>query len=193
MPIIDLAFKVIGTRVPVEHGYALYAALFRLVPAIHEADEIGVHPIGGRYHGKGILRLGASSRLVLRMPDTAVPLFIKLTGKMIEVDGHRLTIDVPKIRLLKPAATLYARLVTIKRFLEPEPFLEAAKRQSDAAGITANLRLGERRTFCVKDKQVVGFEMFAAGLDAESSLTLQEVGIGSRRQMGCGIFVPFRR
>ncbi len=31
MPHIDLAFRVIGTTVPVDHGYALYAAISRLV------------------------------------------------------------------------------------------------------------------------------------------------------------------
>jgi CRISPR-associated protein Cas6 len=193
MPIVDLAFKLVGTRVPVDHGYALYAAISRLVPAIHEAEEIGVHPIRGRYDGNGNLLLNPSSRLVLRMPDTAIPPFIKLAGKTIEVDGHRLTVGVPEIRLLKPAAALYARLVTIKKFLEPESFLAAATRQLDTEGIMANLRIGERRTFRVKDKQVVGFELLATNLDAESSMTLQEVGIGGRRHMGCGIFVPFRR
>ena len=116
-----------------------------------------------------------------------------MAGKTIEVDGHRLTVGVPEIRLLKPAATLYARLVTIKKFLEPESFLEAANRQLDLAGITAKLCSGERRTFRVKDKQVVGFEMFAADLDAESSLRLQAVGIGGRRHMGCGIIVALRK
>lgn len=191
MPVVDLAFRLIGTRVPVDHGYALYAAISWLVPEVHEAKDIGVHPIRGRYDGNGNLLLGPSSRLVLRMPDTAIPPFIKLAGKAIDIDGHRVTVGVPEIRLLKPAATLYARLVTIKKFMEPETLLEAAKRQLEIAGITGNLRLGERRTFRVKDKQVVGFEMFAGDLDAESSAMLQEIGIGGRRHMGCGVFVEF--
>jgi hypothetical protein len=35
--------------------------------------------------------------------------------------------------------------------------------------------------------------MGGSGLSAEDSLRLQEVGIGGRRHMGCGVFVPFRR
>ncbi len=193
MPVIDLAFKLMGTKVPVDHGYALYGAISRLVPAIHDAAQIGVHPIRGRYDGTKYLLLGPSSRLVLRMPDTAIPPFIRLAGKTIVLNGHRVTIGMPDVRILKSASTLYARLVTIKKFLEPNPFLEAARRQLAAAGITASLHLGARRTLRVKDKQVVGFEMLAAGLDADSSLKLQEVGLGGRRHMGCGIFVPQRR
>lgn len=193
MATIELAFKLIGTRVPVDHGYALYAALSRLVRSIHQAKEIGVHPIRGQYDGKGTLILTPLSRLTLRMPETAIPPFITLADKTIEMDGYQVNVGVPEVRLLKSSGTLYARLVTIKKFMEVEPFVDAARRQLGKVGIMADLRIGERRTFRIKDKQVVGFEMFAANLDAESSLTLQEVGIGGRRHMGCGVFVPFRR
>jgi CRISPR-associated protein Cas6 len=45
MPYIDLAFRLTGNKVPVDHGYALYSAISRIVPEIHEAKNIGVHPI----------------------------------------------------------------------------------------------------------------------------------------------------
>lgn len=44
MPSIDLAFRLLGNRLPVDHGYALYAAVTHLVPAVHDAKEIGMHP-----------------------------------------------------------------------------------------------------------------------------------------------------
>ena len=191
MPVVDVAFRIMGTKVPVDHGYALYAAISRLMPAIHAAKDIGVHPIRGRYDGNGCLVLGPLSRLILRMPDEVIAPYIKLAGKTIELDGHRLNVGVPEIRLLKPVASLYARLVTIKKFLDPEPFLEAARRQLDTAGVTADLRVGDRKTFRVKDKQVVGFAMLATNLDAESSIKLQEIGIGGRRRVGGGGVVPF--
>jgi len=193
MPMIDLAFKLMGTRIPVDHGYALYAAINRIVPEIHDAKDIGVHPVRGRFDGNGCLLLSPASRLIVRTPDDRIREFLKLAGKTLEVDGHRFRIGVPEVRALRPAAALYARLVTIKGFMEPEQFLDAARRQLEAMGATAKLELGERRTFRVKDKQVVGFEMFATELAAEDSIKLQEVGIGGRRRMGCGVFVPFRR
>ncbi|OQW34294.1 MAG: hypothetical protein A4E19_02200 [Nitrospira sp. SG-bin1] len=193
MPTIDLSFRVMGTRIAVDHGYALYAAISRVVPQIHDAKEIGVHPVRGRFDGNGHLLLSASSRLVLRLPDTQIGPYLKLSGKGLEIDGQRVRVGVPQTRRLRPAAALYARLATIKGFMEPGEFLDAAKRQIETMGATATLELGERRTFRVKDKQVVGFEMVATGLDAESSIKLQEIGIGGRRRMGCGVFVPFWR
>jgi hypothetical protein len=51
MPYVDLAFRLIGNKVPVDHGYALYSAISRLLPVIHEEKNIGVHPIRDRYSG----------------------------------------------------------------------------------------------------------------------------------------------
>ena len=189
MSTIDLAFRLMGTAVPVDHGYALYAAINRVVPELHDAKDIGVHPVRGRFNGDGCLLLSPASRLIVRTPDDRIREFLKLAGKTLEVDGHRFQVGVPEVRVLRPVAALYARLVTIKGFMEPEQFLDAARRQLEAMGSTAKLELGERRTFRVKDKQVVGFEVLATELDAEGSLKLQEVGIGGRRRMGCGVFV----
>jgi len=190
MSTIDLAFRLMGTAVPVDHGYALYAAINRVMPELHDAKDIGVHPVRGRFDGNGCLLMAPASRLIIRTPDDRIREFLKLAGKTIEVDGHRFRVGVPEVRALRPAAALYARLVTIKGFMESEQFLDAARRQLEAMGATAKLELGERRTFRVKDKQVVGFEMLATELDAEDSIKLQEVGIGGRRRMGCGVFVP---
>lgn len=192
MPYVDLAFRLNGTTVPVDHGYALYSALNRLVPEIHDAKEIGVQPIRGIYSGDGTLRLAVFSRLVLRLPDDQIRPYLKLAGKKLEVEGHTLRIGVPEVRALRPTANLRARLVTIKGFMEEAPFLEAAKRQLQNLGVAGEVLLGERRTFRVKEKQVVGFEVAVTGLTAEEALTLQEHGLGGRRRMGCGIFLPWR-
>ncbi|MBI3300467.1 MAG: type I-MYXAN CRISPR-associated protein Cas6/Cmx6, partial [Deltaproteobacteria bacterium] len=129
MPYIDLAFRLNGTMVPVDHGYALYSALSQLVPELHNAKEISVQPIRGVYGGDGALHLAVFSRLILRLPDDQIRPYLKLAGKKLEVDGHSLRVGVPEVRALRPAASLRARLVTIKGFLDEGPFLEAAKRQ----------------------------------------------------------------
>lgn len=193
MPHVDLAFRLTGASIPVDHGYTLYAAISRVLPHLHADKEVGIHPIRGRYSGSGNLYLAAASRLTIRLPEDRIAAVLKLAGKTIELGGHRLRVGVPETRALRPAAALYSRLVTIKGFMEVDPFLAAAKRQLDSLGVDAVLIIGERRTFRVKDKQVVGFEVFANQLDAEASLRLQESGLGGRRHMGCGVFVPAPR
>jgi CRISPR-associated protein Cas6 len=178
----------------VDHGYALYSAISRIVPEIHEAKSIGVHPIRGTYSGNGELSLWGSSRLILRMESEQIGQFLKLAGIELEIDSQTLRVGgVPEVRTLRPGAALYSRLVTIKGFMEAADFLEAATRQLKKVGVQSELRVGERRTLRIKDKRVVGFEVAALGLDAEDSLRLQENGLGGRRHMGCGVFVPLRR
>ena len=191
MPFIDLAFRLNASVVPVDHGYALYAALSRIVPEIHEAKSLGVHPIRGIYSGNGMLQLSESSRLVLRLQDEEIHVYLKLAGKRLKVGEHSLGVGVPEIRMLRPVASLRARLVTIKGFLQEEEFVAAVKRHLEQLDVNGQVHLGTRRTFQIKDKQVVGFEMGVTQLTAEESLTLQEQGLGGRRKMGYGVFVPW--
>jgi CRISPR-associated protein Cas6 len=191
MPYVDLAFRLTGSKVPVDHGYALYSAISRILPEIHGAKNIGVHPVRGTYSGNGELMLRDSSRLVIRLESERIGEFLKLAGKRLDIDIHNLRVGIPDVRLLRPRASLYSRLVTIKGFMESGAFLESAKRQLEKLGVEAEIQVGERRTLRVKDKQVVGFELAALELDAEDSLRLQEIGLGGRRHMGCGIFVQF--
>jgi CRISPR-associated protein Cas6 len=193
MPYVDLAFRLSGSKVRVDHGYALYSAISRVVPQIHDTENLGVHPIRGTYGGNGELTLRDSSRLVVRMESEQIGQFLKLAGKKLEIDSYSFRVGVPEVRVLLPRVAVYSRLVTIKGFMEVDTFLEAAKRQLEKIGVQADLQVGERRTFRVKDKQVVGFELAATGLDAEDSVRLQESGLGGRRHMGCGVFVPLRK
>jgi CRISPR-associated protein Cas6 len=119
--------------------------------------------------------------------------FLQLAGRRLDVGNHSLLVGIPEVRTLRPRAYLYSRLVTIKGFMETEGFVKAAKRQLEKLGVNAEIQVGERRTLRVKDKQVVGFELAATDLDAENSIRLQEEGLGGRRRMGCGVFVPWRR
>ncbi|HLN30232.1 MAG TPA: type I-MYXAN CRISPR-associated protein Cas6/Cmx6 [Gemmataceae bacterium] len=200
---LDLHFPVLGSSLSVDHGYDLYGALARLVPQLHEAAcKIRVGPIRGSYAGNGSLTLDSRfSRLRLRLAAEEIPLVLQLAGKAIDVGGHRLRLGVPQVRNLIPAPNLVARLVTIKGFTEPGPFLEAVGRQLaklEIAGqpgipqLTEGARAGQprRHVLRVKDKRVVGFPVIVSGLSAEESVNLQENGLGGRSRMGCGFFLP---
>ncbi len=205
MTSIDLVFPVGGPAIPRDHGYGLYAALSRLLPSVHSAKDIGIFPIRGRPIGDGTLALGRQSALRIRVPADRLPLLLPLAGKAIEVDGHRVRIGVPRVQALVPAATLASSLVLIKiahaeeRGVTPDMFLAAARKQLDALGIAGEPALplvesgphaGEprRRVIRVKDQTHAGYAMIVEGLTAEESIRLQEMGIGGRRLMGCGLF-----
>jgi CRISPR-associated protein Cas6 len=171
-----------------------------MLPEAHEVDGYGIHPIRGRQLGGRTLQLTEHSQLVIRTDAEQISRFLPLAGKQLRLLDRTLRIGVPQVRAIVPAPALRSRLVTIKlpdAVAQPigaatDAFRAAVLRQLGDLGVSteAGLSLGKRRTLRIKDKEVVGYEVLVEGLTAEESLTLQERGIGGRRHMGCGVFVP---
>jgi CRISPR-associated protein Cas6 len=206
-PFVELDFSVVGRTLPADHGYALYGGLSEVVPAVHEAEWLGIHTLVGTKDGKGNILLPHEPQLHLRMPVDKIPLVYPLAGKKITVQEHCLRLGIPQIRMLQPSANLRARLVTLKlagsegKSAEAESFLAGVERQLEALEIqgTASLEPARekneldpyaRRVLRIRGKAITGYGVYVSGLSDEDSLKLQAVGIGGRRRMGCGLFVP---
>jgi len=93
-------------------------------------------------------------------------------------------------KALDPASTLYSHLVTTRNGQDQERFLAEVNRQLSEIAVKAEFQIGDRKTFTIHDKKVVGYSMHLLGLSAEDSIKVQEEGIGGRRKMGCGFFEP---
>jgi CRISPR-associated protein Cas6 len=198
IPYIVVRFPVQGRQLPADHGYALYSAITNTLPALHGAPWLGIELISGIPWSEGLVMLptrGATFRL--RIPAERFSQVLPLAGKRLEIKGNPIRLGIPIAQPLIPASSLYARIVTIKKFTEAEPFLEAARRQLVALGLNATLELPadeqgrhRRRVINIQGKTVVGFSLAVHGLSDDHSLLLQSRGIGGRRAMGCGIFNP---
>ena len=187
---VELHFPFTGATLPSDHGYALYGAISRLIPEAHEADWLAIETIPGTARGDGVTQLDRAASLRVRLPQDRVPLLLKLASKRLELDGHAIRLGAPQIFLLKPSPQLYARIVTIKGFTEPEAFLDAVCRKLDEMGVTGEPAVGPRRVVKVGQHTIVGFALAVHELSDEGSIILQERGLGGRRRMGCGIFSP---
>jgi Cas6 Crispr len=223
MAIVDLHFPVLGSRIPTDHGYALYAAVARIVPAVHANESpFRIAPIGGTYAGQGTLIIDqGKSRFRIRLPAEDIPVVLALAGKILTVGEHKIRLGVPQVRALTAAPSLVARAVVMKassprhiptdnesrdraatkRYLDPVGFLGGIRNDLSRRGIGAHVELsrhaagphaGEprRHVLRIHGKAIVGFTVLAKKLTAEASIRLQEEGIGGRRKMGCGFFVP---
>lgn len=195
-PKLDLHFPVTGQHIAIDHGYPLYAALSRLLdspahPWLHDDDELGIHPIRGRYAGPGRLLLTARSRLSLRLPADRIPAVLPLAGKTLLIGDERIHVGILQPAALVPAPNLYAHLVTTRNGQDETRFDEEIARQLAALGVAGKPHRGPRRTFRIKEKRVVAHTLLVTELTAEESIRLQEAGVGGRRKLGCGIFVPW--
>lgn len=203
MAVIDLSFVLVGTTIPLDHGYPLFSALSRIVPGLHGDRTVGVHPIRGRQSAPGVLSLTERSRLKVRLPAEGIAPYIAVAGKELDLDGHRIRVGIPQVEALVPAANLAARMVTFKHAMDAESFQADVRRELERMEIAATPQLipGKhpkypdqpiRRVMRVKGRRIVGYPLSVVALSDGESLRLQEEGLGGRRRMGCGLFVPFR-
>lgn len=196
-PFVELRFSVRGSTLPADHVYAQFAALVQLEPAIRQQSDLSILSIAGFGDRQGQILLTPQSCMRIRVPVSKIPLVYCFAGKHIKLGKHEIQLGIPEISGLRPAKSLQARIVTIKGYVEPEAFIEAAKRQLDNLGIIGEIsipidRNGNplRKTIKIQRFTVVGFTTKITGLNEEDSLTLQQVGLGGKRHMGCGYFLP---
>lgn len=212
--IADISFRIYGERIPLDHGYALYSSLARFNPSWHESEWLGIHPING-LAVKDAVRLTRFSRLRVRAPIDRLPELIRLAGKRLRLQGRarhdEILIGVPEVLPLRSSSSLRSRCVTIKvsevektkREPDRDMFLTAARKQLAAHNIKGELWIDDardtqgrersRRVLHIKDQTIVGYAVTISNLNEEDSLKLQIEGLGGRRRLGCGLFVPFRK
>lgn len=193
---VDAAFPLLGREIPLDHGYLLFSALVGVLPGLRGTPGWGLHPVAGRVLGEGRLALHRRSYLKIRRSKNELAELLALPGKVLRVGQAQLRVGAPRIYGLERSATLRARFVTIKNALEAEPFVSAVRQQ--LAGIEGlgqdperiEITLGRRRVMRVRGDRVVGFGLALSGLEEQASLRIQETGLGGRRRLGGGIFVP---
>jgi CRISPR-associated protein Cas6 len=189
-PKVDLCFSITGKTVSVDHGFDLYSAVSNIVPEFHEADDVGIKLIRGRYIGEGLLDIHPNSWLIVRLKTTDTHTYINLAGKTLNLKGHNIQVGVPKTRSIEASSFLYAHLVTTRNGQDQPRFEKEISRQMAELKVKAKYTIGERKTFTIHDKKVVGYSMTLEELTDENSILIQENGLGGRRKMGCGFFEP---
>jgi CRISPR-associated protein Cas6 len=196
LPYTDLTFNITGEAVPLDHGYELFSAIAHFQPEVHKLDTIGIHTIAG-IPKEGVICLNKNSRLRIRLPVDQIRLVYPLANKSLRIGKYNIRLGIPDICLLQPTSKLRSRIVVIKGYEEEEGFLVAAQRQLEKLGIQGTITISRkadgsprRRTIKIHNRTIVGFGLEVINLCDEDSLVLQMDGIGGRRKMGCGLFMP---
>lgn len=216
-PSINVSFPLRGTELPADHGYLLYSAISKSFSSLHGIDWLAIELISGVPSGRGLialpatqgsaLRSGEGATLHLRIPADHYRDVLPLAGRRLDIGGHQIRLGLPVARPLEPAPSLYARIVTIKKFTEPGPFIEAVKRKLDSFGVKGRVELPRvaqtvslrsdgdskletenskldfryrRRIVTIHSKSVVGFSVAVHELNDEDSLLLQAGAVMSR-------------
>lgn len=202
--VVDVRFDIDCRHLPVDHSYALYAALKDALPWLAGDPTIGVHSVhvAGSQNGWERPEHGSDQHLVVsrrtkltvRVSKERVDsLMEQLSGTTLDISGCPMTIGQGKIRPLSKEATLFARYVVTGPADSEEQFLSWA---ADELG-AIDIRL--RKALCGKDTPLATpggtirtRSLMLADLSQEDSVRLQQIGLGPHREMGCGIFIPHK-
>jgi CRISPR-associated endonuclease/helicase Cas3 len=209
-PVVDVSFPLQLQRAPRDHGYALYGALCRIAPELHEARWLGVHPLSGHPIDNDTLELGTRGRLRLRLPAERIVTILPLAGATLHISDCRGVIGAPTIHPLTSAPSLDARMVAIKLTAAPHRmnpelgrdaldiaafrsrYVKEIERQLAALEIKKPFDVRGKRSLTVGGRRVIGYAVRVSDLSHDESLRLLEHGIGGKRRMGCGVFRPTR-
>lgn len=190
MVYVELRFPLIGAALPCDHGQAMFRAISRLIPEASSAGWLLVKDVRSARRPGGALQGILQAHLRMRLPQSRVPLMLKLASRRLQVGSHPVRLGTPEILLLKSCSSLYAKCVVINGCTKPGVFLDALVWRLDEMGVACEVEMGRCRRFRAGWRVITGFALTLHDLSEEGSIALQEQGLGSHRHWGCGFFVP---
>ena len=200
---VDVAFRLSGRWLPVDHACALRSAVVKVLPWLEDEPGAGIHSIHGAASGNGwerpgrgtgeVLSLSRRTRLVLRVPVRRGEATSVLCERRLDIDGCEVVTGTWRRRPLRPAGTVFARYVVDEECGDEERFTERVASALGALSVSA------RKLLCGRSHRIVSAErvltarsLMIADLGPEESLAVQSSGIGPGRLLGCGLFVPHK-
>ena len=198
--VVDLQFQINCPTLPVDHAWALSRQIQQILPWFADEAQAGLHIIHGADSGNGwerpqgagdLLYLSRRTRLELRLPSHRVSHAEALSGAILEIAGHSMKVGSGKTRKLSASSVLYSRYVATDPDMVEEEFTEWAVDE------LKELRLRFKKILCGRSFELATPEgpvqsrsLMVADLPFKDAVILQERGIGPRRSMGCGLFIP---
>jgi CRISPR-associated protein Cas6 len=199
--VVDVAFSIRARTLPVDHAWALAQALLAALPWLAGEALAGVHSIHVAESGNGWMRPDAATdvlypsrrtKLVLRVPGARVEEVQHLSGQTLDVAGHGVAVEQGAVRPLSDLTTLFARYVAAGQ-ADENAFLQAMAAQLQALDIRPKKMLcGIEHALATPDGPVRTRSLMIAELAPAESVRLQQHGLGPRRLLGCGLFLPHK-
>lgn len=192
--LVDVGFPVRGAELPADHGYLLFSALCEAIPRLSHEPGWALLPVDGKTEGDRGIRLGPGSMIQLRLPARELGEALALTGRDLRVGPERVHLGMARIRPLSPASRLRSAAVTIPGCAGAS-FHAALRRELAALPLgqrvsTIRIHVGEEKLLRARVRTVVAHAVELSNLRPHASLCIQAHGLGARRHMGAGVFLP---
>ena len=201
--VVDIAFRIRCTRLPVDHAYDLLQAIVGKMPWIQNEDLVGIHSIHSANSGNGwyrpeqedgsYMQLSKRVRLILRVPANRLDQCVVLCGETLNVSDQQIMVNDYKVRRINPTPTLFARGVLTEAGESENTFVERSREGLQEINVEAPKILpGRKHRIKLPDEHLFARSLLLADVSISDSVKLQERGLGENRKLGCGLFIPHK-
>ena len=199
--VVDLSFRLDGDRLEIDHAWALAQALHARLGA-DICSRIGVHGVQLAGSGNGWMRpeqgdaeivLPKRARLVIRVQRNDRDEVAEISDHSLRLGTRKLRVGAFRVRKLSAGECLHARAVCCDREQSEPAFLAQAAAELRRLGIdVARMICGRSAEIRSAGGTLFTRSLLVADLKPEESVRLQQYGLGEKRLMGCGLFVPHK-
>ena len=131
--------------------------------------------------------------MTLRVPVTRLDDIREIIGKTLNISGHELTVGEFSTRKLSKLTTIFARYVDTSGKQDENEFNEDMYQLLLDKGIKVKKMMsGRLLSHNLADSTIWTRKLMLSDLDIQQSMMLQEQGIGDKKMLGMGIFLPHK-
>lgn len=197
--VVDLVYKINCKQIPTTHAFELAEALYAALPWLKDEANVGIHQIHGATSCNGwerppdgeLIHLSKRSKMSLRVPKHRVDDAMQLTGEVLDIAGYSVEVGAAISKLMTPLPTIFARYVVVPEGMDENQFIDWVADELAQRDIHLHkLLCGISHELCLPGGAYETRSVMIADLDQETSVRLQEEGVGPFRHYGCGIFMP---
>lgn len=201
--IFDVMFSITCKSLPVDHAWELSQQLLTHLPWLDDYEGAGIHQIHVAESNNGWIRPEEADALLFPSKRTKMSLRIpaeryhevqKLIGTNINIEGHPLEIGKIKKKPLGNSGVIFARYVLLKDNQTENDFLTemAAEIKKKTNTSVKKMLCGKNHLIKTPETTFKAIHLMIADLDDETSIKIQQQGLGLGRELGCGLFLPHK-
>ena len=201
--IYDVMFSIECKSLPVDHAWALSQQIHQYLPWMDDHAGSGIHQIHVAESNNGWVRpededalLFPSKRtkMSLRIPSEKFDEIQKLVGITLDVNGHLIKLGRVKKKSLGNSGVIFSRYVLLKDDQSENDFLieKAAEIKLLTGTNIKKMLCGKIHLIRTPDKTLKAIHLMIADLDDDTSLKIQQHGLGFGHELGCGLFLPHK-
>jgi len=201
--VFDVLFSMQCKSLPIDHAWALSQQIQQHYPWIEHEAGAGIHQIHVAESNNGWMRPDEDNallfpsrrtKLILRIPSHRFTEIKTLSGKTLDIEGHQINVGNCKKRSLGNAGVIFARHMQLNPNNTEDDFLiKVAKEIKIKTNTTIKKMLcGRRHKLKTPNGTIDTIHLMIADLDDETSITLQQEGLGLGQDLGCGLFLPHK-